>query len=294
MRLSLSLSLTGGRGAAQDAPVPDLDPDTAAYIAAGQANGGGALEPAVVAALDALIVSLKADPSPAPGVSNWEAIKAACILAIWPNLEGQLTPLKGPAPENVGSFAQADVDRVYGLAGDGLSKRLLSRRNSNSDPRNNSHIAVWVWEQDTSDVPWFSVIGVGDNQSWAKSFQFRGSGSGPSFGIGTIASRHLNSTAAIIDDNFAALHGLRAISRGSSSQFVLHTPSGAAVQSISSASDPNDLEITVFGRMFTGGVDTATLYPGRIPFYSIGEHVDTVALNNRLNTFFLAVEGALT
>ena len=82
-------------GAIAVVPPGGLDPDAAAYIAAVEAADGQMLEPALVTAYNEFFIGCKADASPLAGVSNFDAIKASCILAGARTLAGGACAVEG-------------------------------------------------------------------------------------------------------------------------------------------------------------------------------------------------------
>jgi hypothetical protein len=75
------------------------DPDALTYLAAVAAADGAPVEVGVAVAVDDFIRGCKADPSGTPGRSNWDAIKASCILCGARTLAGALVPLRDYGPE---------------------------------------------------------------------------------------------------------------------------------------------------------------------------------------------------
>ncbi len=96
------------------------------------------LETGVKDAINSFVVYCKAQ-----GI--WTAINASCILAGARTLSGALVPLKGTAPTNF-NFVSGDYNRETGLKGDALTKYLDSNRNSNADPQDSFHMAVYGTE----------------------------------------------------------------------------------------------------------------------------------------------------
>lgn len=137
-----------------------FDEDAIDYIAAVEAADGQRLEYQIQEAIQQFIFGCKLDPSPNPGVSNWDAIKAACFLAGPRTLSGILVPLKGTAPTNV-NFVTGDYNRILGLKGNGVNKRLNSHRANNDDPQDNRGFYVYVTEPATNSDTYNVYIGTG-------------------------------------------------------------------------------------------------------------------------------------
>ncbi|HWL53874.1 MAG TPA: hypothetical protein VNQ90_15650 [Chthoniobacteraceae bacterium] len=92
-------------------------------------------------AVNDLVKTLKSTPSPLPGVSNWDAMKATCLLAGPQTLAGALIPLRGPAPTNI-NFVSGDYHPVNGLKGNGSSKTLLTNY-TNDGTAIDQHVSVF-------------------------------------------------------------------------------------------------------------------------------------------------------
>jgi hypothetical protein len=102
------------------------DPDALTYLAAVAAADGAPVETAVAVAVDDFFKGCKADPSGTPGSSNWDAIKASCILCgAQDACRARWCRLVGTAPTNVADgFVSGDYTRggaTPGLKGDGTS-----------------------------------------------------------------------------------------------------------------------------------------------------------------------------
>ena len=91
--MALAITGVGGNSGIVQRVGGAIDPDAAAYIAAVEAADGQMLEPALVTAYNEFFVGCKADASPFAGVSNFDAIKASCIMAGARTLAGALVPL---------------------------------------------------------------------------------------------------------------------------------------------------------------------------------------------------------
>src|SRR5690606_20831501 len=103
----------------------------------------GFMWPHVQTAINRFVVGCKADPSPFAGVSNWDAMKACCILSGAHTYLGALVSLKGPVPTNVG-FLETDYHPALGLKGDGSTKHLATGRLNADDPQDNFHACVFA------------------------------------------------------------------------------------------------------------------------------------------------------
>jgi hypothetical protein len=248
-----------------------LDPDAAAWIAQVEAADGQALEPALVTAYNEFVVGSKADASPFPGVSNFDAIKASCIMAGARTLAGALVPLRGPAPTNEG-FVSGDYNRVSGLKGDGVGKYLNANK-ANNDPQNNSHAAIYV-----TDLAPDSLICSGVITQLGRLY------------IDIIASFfRISNRSSTLTTVALTNQSLVGTSRAESSVFVSRV--GKSSQSTSASSNPADNAPTlIFARQ---NVTREAFTASRLSFYSIGEAVDLAALDARVTTLQAAIAAAL-
>ena len=250
-----------------------LDPDAASYIVAVEAADGQALEPALVTAYNEFVLGCKADASPFPGVSNFDAIKASCIMAGARTLAGALVPLKGPAPTNF-NFVAGDYSRITGLKGNGTNKYLLSNRNNNQDPSFNRHLALRRTEGSTRN----GVL-LGSNTS-----------SHLYTGFGVFITR-LNSTGDTSPRISLTTHPgdiFYGVSRDSSATVVERVGNSMRTVSLAASLNAAGFNIGVLGSP-TGG----DLMDARLSYYSIGEAVDLTALDARLTTLMSAISTAL-
>ena len=237
------------------------DPDAQTYIAAVEAADGQAIEGDVALAINDFVVGCKLD-----GI--WDAIKASCILAGARTLSGALVPLKGTAPTN-NNFVSGDYNRETGLVGNSSTKFLNSNRNSNADPQNNNHLAVFVSSAGTNAV-YDVYIGVrGPSQIGTTQL-------GRSVPVGQfIAIRDEPGYTQILTPQPTGFIGGSRSDSGSISARL-----NSATVSVSSTSEtvPN-LNHYVLARNNNGTLDGQT--NGRLSFYSIGESIDLEQLDTR-------------
>jgi hypothetical protein len=238
-----------------------LDPDAADYFSR-IASAGSSISANNKNAVNAFIVGCKTD-----GI--WSAIKAACFLAGPDDLTGSLVPLVGPAPTNV-NFVAGDYNRTTGLLGNGSTKYLNSNRAANADPQNDNHLSAWIT----------SITVTGNNA-------VIGTGGG-----GISGSTHIMYTmegTTLVRNrmqDFAWVAGVPVgfvgTSRAISTQFVIRQ--GSSNTTFAAASQaPLSSNSSVFAR------DAASLFPGRLSFYSIGESLDLALLDARLTTYMAAL-----
>jgi hypothetical protein len=254
-----------------------FDADALAYIAAVETEDAQPLESAVRLAVNAFVRGCKADASPNSGVSNWDAIKASCILTGPRTLAGALVPLKGPAPTNVGPFVSDDYNRETGIVGNGTTKYLNSNRAGNTDPQNNFHLGIWI---STAQTPGGSGVAYAGNGT-------TGSGSSQIVrgAAGVIAMRSRSGTG----DEFAGLSastGFMGQSRNAAASYNRRI-AGTTSSVTRDSESPLSQNIAIFGRNLAAQSDA------RIAYYSIGEAITLDALDARLATYIAAINAAI-
>jgi hypothetical protein len=233
------------------------DEDAGNYIQAVETADAQALEPATRKAINNFVIGCKQD-----GI--WDAIKASCILAGARTLAGALVPLVGTAPTNV-NFVSGDYNRKTGLVGDGSTKYLSTNRNSNQDPLNSYHLAVYTTVASSSGGHYIAAEDGGQRNAI--------------YG-GTIATA-LRSGGDNINTGVAdsGLTGLIAATRTSSSSISYRIAGNAATAISNSVVAPDEITV-VFARSLGGAI---SLYNnGRFAFYSIGESLNLALLDARV------------
>jgi len=252
-----------------------LDADAATYIAQIELTEGQPLETAVVAAINNFIVGCKSDQSPNPGVYNYQAIKASCILAGARTLGGALVPLRGLAPTN-SNFISADYSRITGLKGSDntAAKQINTSRLGDSDPQNNKHMAVY-----RTEAPNPSVVTTDLGNS---------SAAGSSALLFTSKSRfsRINSATSSTSSPSNPV-GFWGASRNNSAE-VIERIGGVSSTILQDSKTPTATEIAAFAR---GGTQRSD---ARLSFYSVGESVDLALLDSRLQTLMFSLSVALT
>jgi hypothetical protein len=259
-----------------------LDPDAAAYIAAVQAADGQTLEPALVTAYNEFFTGCKADASPFPGVSNFDAIKASCIMAGARTLAGALVPLRGPAPTNF-NFVAGDYDRTTGLKGNGVDKYLDCNRAGNADPQNNLHAAAWVTAAATmASAP--RLLECGPYNLVGATILFEALGPNRWGMVNRRSSTSLLSTGVRNVPSFVGL------GRETSSFALLRSRSTTLSFSTDSQPPPATNWLAYRASLLDSNPQ---LSDARIAYYSIGEAVDLAALDARVTTLQAAIAAAL-
>jgi hypothetical protein len=235
------------------------DPDVQTYIAAVEAADGQAIEGNVAYAINDFVVGCKDD-----GI--WDAIKASCILAGARTLSGALVPLKGTAPTNF-NFVAGDYNRETGLKGNGSNKYLSANRNSNEDPLNSYHLAVYLTAANsTANGHWIAAEDSGQRNSIYPNnpvqVALRSGANLPSTGISN-----------------SGLTGLIAAARTSSSSVSYSIAGNNGTVTSASVVAPDENTV-VFARSLGGTVSSYN--NGRFAFYSIGEAIDLEKLDTRV------------
>ena len=264
-----------------DGAGPAFDADALAYITAVETADGEALEAGVKDAISDFVVACKADPSTTPGVSNYEAIKASCILAGGRSLNGIFTPFKGPAPTNF-NFVTADYNRKTGLKGNGSTKYLNSNRDALSDAQNNLHMSLYLTDASSA----------GDRVHISSPT----GGSGRRSSIERLLiddSLRLSSRRSLAANDFPEAGGTVGFlghSRSESSQFTGRFSGANNLIEVASLSIVGG-NILIFAQP---GATLSLYSDARLSFYSIGESLDLAALDTRVTALMTALEGAIT
>jgi len=250
------------------------DADARAYIDAVRAADGSYMERDVQLAIDAFVVGVKAD-------SIWTPIKACCLLMGPRTLAGALTPLVGAAPTNNGPFVSGDYNRETGLIGDGVGKYLDSGRNSNADPQNSYHQAVYVT---TAPTVISGYIGAGAAGTGSSQIDYSTANSG------TLGWRNRTGTG-ITQFSIGSPTGLIATSRSASGSYTSRV-SGTNSTRTAASQTPHNGNVLVFAR--NSALNVAGLFSdGRMSFYSIGENLDLALLDTRVTTLYNAIAAAI-
>lgn len=260
---------TLGLGLGVQRQVSRWDADALAYIAQVEVADGQALEPEVKLAMNRFVKQCKRDASPVAGVSNWQAMKATCLLAGARTLAGALVPLKGPAPTNY-NFVSGDYNRATGMKGDGSTKYLATGYNNAADPDDNRHIAAF-----SSDRFNFYLLGSGGTEAGMSQLLFVNAP--PLTLYLRLLSGPWNYGPTVTQD-----YGFAGMSRQpevtDTIQWVL--PDGEGSDTATPAAAAASLDVYVFRRLLGTSYSNS-----RIAFYSIGEAVDLISLRSAVNTY---------
>lgn len=236
----------------------------------------GFMWPHVQAAINRFVTGCKADPSPMPAVSNWDALKACCLMAGPATLEAALVPLKGPAPTKF-NFTQNDYHQVLGLKGDGGSKRLGSGYTHSSDPQNNLHAFTFITEPDETGAAGAAYISSQAFTNTSRMLQIQGVGHG-------FLANGLGGAVPATFGKDGDIGGI-GVSRHTSTQIVRHSFGDTSTVNVTSA-EPVDQEILIFRRQITGFQSTSA----RLSFYSLGEAVDLESLDRRVSRYMRDIQ----
>ena len=240
----------------------------------------------------------KSDPSGTPGRSNWDSIKASCILCGARTLAGALTPLVGAAPTNVGGrlaklngFVARDYTRggaTPGLKGDGTS-HLDSNYAFPAGLQNDMHLAGYVLEQPVAlgfvsssyGTPTaFNQVTLASSGTDAKAVLARSRRR-------LLSERPFNNVASM---TVADANGFIGVSRSDSSTVDIRVDSTQeADASLSTA--VTALNQYIFCRNSAGTANA--FFTGRIAFYSFGEATDLALLDARVTALVTAIGAAV-
>ena len=244
------------------------DADANAYLLAVEQADGQELEAGVITAIEDFITGCKSD-----GI--WSALKASCILAGARTLDGALVPLVGSAPTN-NNFVSGDYDRETGLIGNGSTKYLNSNRNNNTDPQDNQHLAVYITSVSINDR---TIIGTSATIGTSSIIARAG-------GLNRYNVRSRRQAVAVTPTGNALNGGFAGISRNASASFIARGDSNNTSLSGTSETPQNQL-VHVFA------ANAASIYAGRLSFYSIGESLDLAALDTRVSTLMTDLAAAI-
>lgn len=239
---------------------PVGDPDIWNYVLQVEGIDGQPLETGVVAAYGNFITGLKTD-------GLWDAVKASCILAGARTLDAALIPLAGAAPTNV-NFTAADYNRQTGLKGDAVSKHLKTNRFQNSDPVNSKHLYVYIGEVNT-------LVGTYIGNTFS---------SGQSHIISNLTSTSYRLNGSNLSPAHIPRIGGFGIARQDSVNLDILYNNAKTISSVTGGST-NSTDIYL--HRGTGYSNAG------ISFYSIGEYVDLIALNNRVSTLIAEIQAAI-
>lgn len=251
---------------------PGLDPAALTY----QANiiaSGSSISPGNLQAASDLFAGCRADPSPIPGVSNWDAIKEMCLFAGPDDHVGALIAIKGNNPTPSASFA-GNHSRVNGLNSGG-SRHVSSNRDNSDDPQNNQ--SVWTFMTTRgglgSTAPRFAgTTPTGNATELITGTDFTGTN-----------PRFRSQSTTLVQLTVATGFGFIGVSRHLSGSVVCRAWGTQATLTSASAA-PRAGKISMFAN--TGG---ASPIDARLLGYGIGEAVDMALLDARLTAYRAAL-----
>lgn len=250
-----------------------IDADARAYVAAVEIADNQKLEDSLKRAIDELFLGCKADASLNVGVSNWDAMKAACLMIGPRTLAGSLIPLKGTAPTNF-NFVAADYNRLLGLQGNAVDKYISSNRNNNADPAANKHLAVWVSKAGAG-----TRTMIGNGASVLGDSQLNYEPGSTRYTLRLNYSVGLTITTGAVQNDFAGMSRV--------GNTVYHQFGALAGSTANTGTTPTSGIINVFRRGSTLTSDDI------LGFYSIGEAIDLALMRGRLQSYVAAISAAV-
>lgn len=242
-----------------------------AYFAAITA-AGSSISTANKNAVNAFIVGCKADASPIGGVSNWSAMKEACILAASDDYLGALVPLRGSAPTNNG-FTNAHYSRTGGLTS-ASSRYLLSARNNDASAQNSHSMGLYLTATGAPAAGnrFMATTPTGNTS------EIIGGASATK-----LNPRFRNQSSTLGTLTVASGLGFIGVSRSVSTGYEMRAWGTQSTFTDTSAV-PKNSRIGIFADAFG-----AQLTPGTYQFYWIGDAVDLAALDARITTLIAAL-----
>jgi hypothetical protein len=249
-----------------------MDTDAAAYITNVETADGQALEETTKIAIDNFVIGCKQD-----GI--WNAIKASCILAGARTRLGALTPLVGTAPTPF-SFVDGDYNRKTGLKGDGSTKYLNS--NYASTLLNNGHIAAYATEIFTVAPSGQGPMIIGTRDTGVTNSILYQDNTDAYFSINA-------SIQTQFPGQLSWVNGFRGVERSSSTNESARIVNISKTRSLST----NSLITTTFYVFALNRANVALSHANyRISFYSLGETLNLIALESRVNDLMTAIGSA--
>ena len=250
----------------------NYDTDASAYIDAVEVADGQSLETATRYAINNFVIGCKQD-----GI--WTAIKSCCILAGARTLSGALVPLVGTAPTNISNlFVSGDYNRKTGLKSDGSTKYLNS--NYTLTNRDNAHLAAYTTENRTTGqyvILGAQVTGASrilmhqDDVSGGKALHFVN-----------------NDYVEWVPTGFP-LNGFRGVERSGLSPMSSRV-TGKTYNTNRNAVSLVTVPIYIFAENNNNSVNAITNF--RLSFYSLGETLNLIALESRVNDLMTAIGSA--
>jgi hypothetical protein len=243
------------------------DTDASSYISAVETADDESLEQSIKDAITEFVVGCKI-------TGIWDAIKSCCLLAGPRTQNGAIIPLKGTAP-TLTSFT-GDYNRYYGLKC--LSGTFNTNRNSDSDPQNSKHVAVYT-----------TSIDYGVNDSTFRSILTASTISGSTvFAVTSLGLNiRVNTATNIVNNQPVTTNNLIGVSILDSNRTQLLYNKNINIININTATPPSGVGISLFG----GAGVSASL--SRIAFYSIGESLNLKNLNSVVQNYMTKIYNSL-
>jgi len=254
-----------------------FDRDAISYIrAVEEADGGAYLETDVKIAINNLVSGLKAD-------GLWDAIGSSCLLSGPRTLAGALVPLKGDAPTPNG-FVSGDHSRTDGLRDPEGTSYLDSNRPASADEKDSQHMAVYATSIESVTTGGFPrLIGYRDSATSDMTNIYLNQTTGAVF-----QSRSTTSYTATP----TRLTGLYGVSRSSSGYYDGRVSQVDYNNGVGASLGVSNLDTFIFAY----NSDGAPTRPSKstIAFYSIGSHIDSLALlESHVSAYVTAIGAAI-
>jgi hypothetical protein len=262
------------------------DEDALNYVLAVENADGERLEQKVKIAIENFIIGCKND-----GI--WDSIKESCLIGGARTFEGALLPLKGNAPTNI-NFVSSDYNRKIGITSHYGDLKSLKAGSKNLDyPKDNVHAAVYVTQplDIWYDYYFFSIIL--DTPSPGRSSNLKLNVSLEEFYF-DLRKCTFGSIPTYWNSNWTTetFSGLVGASKSDSLSIQGRLNGNSYTQNLqpctssfwtSRAYQQGDIYL------LTNNANSAEYYnysPATIGFYSLGENIDLVKLDNRLKIYF--------
>jgi hypothetical protein len=256
------------------------DEDALNYVLAVENADGERLEEKVKTAIENFVLGCKND-------NIWDSIKESCLIGGARTLEGALLPLKGNAPTNI-DFVPADYNRKIGITSRYGEVKSLKAGSKNLDyPRDNVHAAVYVTQplDIWNDYFFFSApssinLSVSLDQFY---FSLRKctSGTNVTYWNSEWSTETFSGLVGASKPNSSSIEGRI---NGNSYTQILQPCTSTLL--ISRAYRQGDIHLLTNSPTSTS---FSNYSPGVIGFYSLGENIDLVKLENRLKIYFDAI-----
>jgi hypothetical protein len=252
----------------------ELDADTIVWKTAVETADGQALETAVLVAVDNLVKGLKADGS-------WAKMKTAGVLCGPRTLAGALVPLVGNAIETVGaSFVAGDYNRKTGIK-NGSDRYLRIDRDNAAEPDGDRHWSTWATELADAASNAIQVTFPTDDGTSNRSTAFRNNVTP------TTVTVSANGGVVTLTNAFNANNMFGAATLGTPTldrKGVAGGKDGTSTTSLGPARA---------GKFHLGFNPTGSVhFLNRYSWFSVGEHVDIIALRSRVSAFMGAIGAA--